>query len=109
MVVRWLGALIGYDQDAKGLFTSGGSMANMIALLIASRRKSRTKISRQGLWNSGPPMTLYASEEVHMSIRESGRHSWLRARSRSVIACDERQRMRVDVLRERIEAIFAKV
>src|SRR5918993_16653 len=39
MVVRWLGALIGYDTHAKGLLTSGGSMANMIALLIASRRK----------------------------------------------------------------------
>src|SRR5574338_42174 len=39
MVVRWLGALIDYDRDAKGLLTSGGSMANMIALLIAQRRK----------------------------------------------------------------------
>ena len=37
LVVRWLGSLIGYD-GAKGLLTSGGSMANMIALLIASRR-----------------------------------------------------------------------
>ena len=33
LVVRWLGSLIGYDQQAKGLLTSGGSMANMIALL----------------------------------------------------------------------------
>ncbi len=46
MVVRWLGALIGYDRDAKGLLTSGGSMANMIALLIAQRRKSGVNTSR---------------------------------------------------------------
>src|SRR5215813_10640806 len=38
--VRWLGALIRYDENSKGLLTSGGSMANMIALLIASRRRS---------------------------------------------------------------------
>src|SRR4029079_10342995 len=31
LVVRWLGALIDYDRDAKGLLTSGGSMANKIA------------------------------------------------------------------------------
>src|SRR5215813_13013379 len=34
MIVRWLGSLINYDRDAKGLLTSGGSMANMIALLV---------------------------------------------------------------------------
>src|SRR5215211_2415737 len=60
MVVRWLGSLINYDHDARGLLTSGGSMANMIALLIASRRKSGADMSRRGLWNAGPPMTLYA-------------------------------------------------
>src|SRR6185295_3753442 len=46
MVVRWLGSLINYDREANGLFTSGGSMANMIALLIASRRKSGADASR---------------------------------------------------------------
>src|SRR5215203_2821094 len=71
MVVRWLGSLIGYNNDASGLLTSGGSMANMIALLIASRRKSGGNTSRRGLWNSGTPMTIYASEEVHMSIAKA--------------------------------------
>ena len=48
MVVRWLGSLIDYDREANGLLTSGGSMANMIALLIASRRKSGAGISQRG-------------------------------------------------------------
>src|ERR1043165_678812 len=69
LVVRWLGSLIRYDEQANGLLTSGGSMANMIALLIASRRRSN--VSRKGLWNSGSPMTVYASEEVHMSISKA--------------------------------------
>src|ERR687890_730849 len=34
LVVRWLGSLIEYDDNAHGLLTSGGSMANMIALLV---------------------------------------------------------------------------
>src|SRR6185295_9233545 len=46
MVVRWLGSLINYDSDAKGLLTSGGSMANMIAFLVANRRKSGAAVSR---------------------------------------------------------------
>jgi aromatic-L-amino-acid/L-tryptophan decarboxylase len=103
MVVRWLGALIGYDRDAKGLLTSGGSMANMIALLIAHRRKSGVDTARAGLWNSGPPMTIYASEEVHMSIAKAADILGFGRDQVRVIACDQRQRMRVDLLRQKIE------
>lgn len=101
MVVRWLGALIGYDRDARGLFTSGGSMANMIALLIASRRKLENT-ARRGLWNSGPPLRLYASEEVHLSIPKAADILGFGRNHVRVIACDDRQRLRVDLLRERI-------
>src|SRR5215208_6911370 len=103
MVVRWLGALIDYDRDAKGLLTSGGSMANMIALLIAQRRKSGVNTSRQGLWNSGAAMTIYASEEVHMSIAKAADILGFGRDQVRVIACDERQRMLVDSLRRTIE------
>jgi len=104
MVVRWLGSLIGYDSGAKGLLTSGGSMANMIALLIASRRKSGAAIAQKGLWNSGLPMTVYASQEVHMSIAKAADILGFGRDQVRVIACDERQRMRVDLLQHRIGA-----
>jgi aromatic-L-amino-acid decarboxylase len=103
MVVQWLGSLIRYDKQAKGLLTSGGSMANMIALLIASRRKAGADISRRGLWNAGPPMTIYASEEVHMSVAKAADILGLGRDQVRVIACDERQRMRVDSLRTTVE------
>src|SRR5215207_8203275 len=104
MVVQWLGALIDYDRDAKGLLTSGGSMANMIALLIAHRRKSGANTSRQGLWNAGPPMIVYASEEVHMSIAKASDILGFGRDQVRVIACDERLRIRIDLLRQKIEA-----
>src|SRR6476661_2018757 len=104
MVVRWLGSLINYDRDAKGLLTSGGSMANMIALLVANRRHSGGSVSRTGLWNSGAPMTVYASSEVHMSIAKAADILGFGRDYVREIGCDEQQRMRVDVLREKIEA-----
>lgn len=103
MVVRWLGSLIAYDSDAKGVLTSGGSMANMIALLIANRRKSGADTSRRGLWNSGAPMIVYASEEVHMSIPKAADILGFGRDQVRMVPCDDRQRMRVDVLRENIE------
>ena len=104
MVVRWLGSLINYDRDAKGLLTSGGSMANMIALLVANRRKSGVAVARSGLWNSGSPMTVYASSEVHMSITKAADILGFGRDYVREIKCDDRQRMQVDLLRESIEA-----
>src|SRR5690348_10084866 len=95
LVVRWLGSLIGYDDRAHGLLTSGGSMANMIALLIASRQ--RLNVSRQGFWNAGPPLSVYASEEVHMSVAKAADILGIGRDQVRVVAC-EQQRMRVDSL-----------
>src|SRR6185369_15471223 len=103
LVVRWLGSLVGYDAQANGLLTSGGSMANLIALMIASRTKSNNA-SRHGFWNAGPPMTVYASEEVHMSIAKAADILGIGRDQVRTIACDEQQRMRVDALRQSIQA-----
>ena len=107
MIVRWLGALIGYDGKSKGLLTSGGSMANMIALMIAHRRKSLVNVSREGLWYAGP-MTIYASEEVHMSIPKAADILGFGRDQVRTVACDERQRMRVDLLRQQIQTDLGK-
>jgi glutamate/tyrosine decarboxylase-like PLP-dependent enzyme len=104
LVVRWLGSLIRYDEDAKGLLTSGGSMANMIALLIASRRTAGVDASRKGLWNVEAPMTIYASEEVHMSIAKAADVLGFGRDQVRLVACDERQRMRVDSLISHLKA-----
>jgi len=100
-VVRWLGALIGYDEQASGLLTSGGSMANMIALLIASRKQSGKETAKSGLWNS-IPLTVYASREVHMSIAKAADILGFGRDQVRVVDCDERLRMNVDSLRSAI-------
>jgi glutamate/tyrosine decarboxylase-like PLP-dependent enzyme len=108
MVVSWLGSLIGYDEDARGLLTSGGSMANLIALLVASRRKSGNKTARSGLWNAGPPTTIYASTEVHMSIAKAADILGLGRDQVRSVACDDCLRMDVGALRKRIETDLAE-
>jgi glutamate/tyrosine decarboxylase-like PLP-dependent enzyme len=79
-------------------------MANMIALLVASRRKLGDEPSRKGLWNQGSPLIIYASEEVHMSIPKAVDILGLGRDHVRVIACDDRRRMRVDSLRQQIES-----
>jgi glutamate/tyrosine decarboxylase-like PLP-dependent enzyme len=102
MVVAWLGSLIGYHDHAHGLLTSGGSMANLTALLIANRRKAANDLARVGLWNSGPPMTVYASDEVHMSIGKAADILGFGRDHVRGVKCDDRLRIDVRHLRERI-------
>jgi glutamate/tyrosine decarboxylase-like PLP-dependent enzyme len=102
-VVRWLGALIGYSDDAHGLLTSGGSLANTTALLIAQRHKAGSEVAQQGLWNQGKPMTIYASAEVHMSIPKAADILGFGRDQVRIVDCDERLRLDVRSLRNRLE------
>ena len=60
-VIGWLAEAIGCDGFV-GSFTSGASLANLMALTMA--RESRAPANERG----AGPCVVYASEEVHMSI-----------------------------------------
>ena len=100
-VVRWLGALIGYGDDAGGLLTSGGSMANLNALYIAHRAKSPNS-STKGLWASNNPKTIYASDQVHLSIAKAADVLGLGRDNVRLIKTDESFRIDTRDLRVRL-------
>ena len=62
--IRWLGELVGFSSDAAGVLVSGGSMANLTALLVALRSRSDADTDRRGL-------IAYASEDAHFSIEKA--------------------------------------
>jgi glutamate/tyrosine decarboxylase-like PLP-dependent enzyme len=102
-VVRWLGALIGYDDNAHGLLTSGGSMANLTALLIAHRNRSKSDVAETGIQNSGPRMTIYASDQVHFSIIKAADILGLGHESVRLAPTDDRFCVDVAAMRAAIE------
>ena len=104
MVVRWLGKIISYNENAHGLLTSGGSMANLNALLIAHRVKSPDKVSDLGLWNTLKPMTIYASEHVHFSIPKAADILGLGRSRVRMVKSDTKFRLDVSSLRSSIES-----
>ncbi|MEK6283456.1 MAG: aminotransferase class V-fold PLP-dependent enzyme [Acidobacteriota bacterium] len=109
-VVRWLGSLVGFSNNASGVLTSGGSMANFIALFVAHRTKSAAggSLGRKGLWISGAPMTIYASEEIHLSIPKAADLMGVGRDQVRLVPCDERLRMDVGKLRKAIETDLKK-
>jgi glutamate/tyrosine decarboxylase-like PLP-dependent enzyme len=127
-VVRWLAEMIGYAEKnpgCGGLLTSGGSMANLNALFVAHRTKSREfarrdpsdahddsrdahDASREGLWNAGPPMTLYASDQVHLSVPKAADILGVGRGQVRVVPSDEDFRVDVRALRALIESDAAR-
>jgi glutamate/tyrosine decarboxylase-like PLP-dependent enzyme len=106
-VIAWLASLIGYGSDAlpaHGLLTSGGSMANLTALLIAHRAKCGSEVSSKGLWNTSPPMTVYASEQIHMSIPKAADILGLGRDQVRLVPCDDRFRVNITSLQQMIAA-----
>jgi aromatic-L-amino-acid/L-tryptophan decarboxylase len=101
-VVRWLASLIGFGGDGSGILTSGGSMANLTGLMVAHRAKANRDVAAKGLWNSRAPMTLYASDQIHMSIPKAADILGLGREQVRLVECDEYFRMSVTSLRDRI-------
>lgn len=105
MVVGWLAALVGYSDKGHGLLTSGGSMANLNALYIAHRTKTRAaNVASAGLWNAGAPMTIYASDQIHHSIPKAADVLGLGRDQVRLVGTDDRSRLDLRQLLETIEA-----
>lgn len=66
VVVRWLAEAMGYPAGAGGILVSGGTMANVLGLAVARRRRAGFDARTIGGHGAGEPrLTLYASTEVH--------------------------------------------
>lgn len=69
--VRWVAEMVGYDPDCAGQFTSGGTMANLTAILAGLRATAGYDAREHGLQSAERPgrFTLYmADHEGHSSV-----------------------------------------
>lgn len=92
VAVRWLGALVGFADEAVGLMLGGGSAANLTALLIALRASTEPNVDRR-------VFAVYASEEAHFSIAKAAAVLGVRVRR---VAVDRDRRLDPGALHEAI-------
>jgi aromatic-L-amino-acid/L-tryptophan decarboxylase len=86
-VVGWLAKAIGCE-NFTGSLTGGGSSANLMGLTMA--REAKTPANESGV---NPGGTVYASEEVHMSIPKSVAMLGIGRANLQLISTDESFRM----------------
>lgn len=98
-VVRWLTNLSGYDDQAGGNLTSGGMMANFIALKLARDAITSDKAQYEGIRER---WAVYASEERHVSVDKAVDCVGLGRNMLRALPTDDDFQLRLDALEEGI-------
>jgi aromatic-L-amino-acid decarboxylase len=95
--LQWLASMCGVGH-MQGVYSSGGSVANLLAL-GAARQFTFEKIGHDAAALGVPgPVGVYASEEAHHTIQRAAGVLGIGRRAIRPIACDNQGRMRVDDL-----------
>jgi len=88
-VVRWLCDLFEYPPEARGILTTGGSMANLSAIVTARHVKLGEDFSDG---------TYYVSEQAHASVTKAAAIAGLPRRALRLVPVDGELRMDADEL-----------
>lgn len=92
-VIRWLCQIAGYGAGSGGLLTTGGSLANFIAIVTA-----RKELLPEQFFGG----TLYCSDQVHHSFQKAASLAGFPYANIREIPSDEAFRMRTDALEDAI-------
>jgi len=87
-VVGWMRELFGFPETATGLFVTGTSMANLMAVLVARTSALGTSVRRSGVQGEGPRLTAYTSAAAHGCIAQAMDLSGLGIEALRVIPTD---------------------
>jgi aromatic-L-amino-acid/L-tryptophan decarboxylase len=101
-VIAWLAEVMGFPAGSSGLLLSGGSMANLVALAVARQAKAGFDVREKGVGDGAPPLVVYASTEVHSSVRKAVELMGMGRRNLRLIPVDGEFRIRIDALRNAI-------
>ena len=94
-VIRWICGMFGYGAESGGYLSSGGSMANLSAVVAARTERLGEDFLRG---------TLYTSAQAHHSVLKAAALAGFPPRNVRKIDVDEQFRIRVDSVERQIEA-----
>ncbi len=101
-VVSWLKEMIGYPPETSGTLVSGGSMANLIGLIVARNQMSGIDLREFGVGALKAPMRFYGSDQIHSCHQRAVEAMGLGNHSLRRVASDAECRMDVSALRTAI-------
>jgi glutamate/tyrosine decarboxylase-like PLP-dependent enzyme len=99
--LAWLAEKFGLPADSIATFTSGGSEANLSAVVVALTW-AFPEYGEHGLRYLGGDPAIYLTEETHHGFSKIAHMAGLGRRSLRIVATDSYLKMDVDALRKRV-------
>ena len=70
-IVSWAREMFGFPQTASGVFVTGTSLANLLAVLIARTGALGLQVRQGGLFEGGEKLRAYTSAGAHVCITQA--------------------------------------
>jgi glutamate/tyrosine decarboxylase-like PLP-dependent enzyme len=102
-VSEWVREIFGFPRGASGLFVTGTSMANLMAVVIARDAVLGVKVRGRGVAADTTRLTAYASTAVHGCVAKAMDIAGLGSDALRLIPTDSRYRLDLAALATAIE------
>jgi aromatic-L-amino-acid/L-tryptophan decarboxylase len=103
-IVEWTRQMFGFPNGASGIFVTGTSMANLMAVLVARTAALGASVRQHGVGDEGASLTAYTSIAAHGCISKAMDIAGFGSDALRCIAVDRSHRIDVAALRARIAA-----
>jgi len=101
-IVDWMRRLFAFPESASGIFVTGTSMANLMAVLVARTAALGTLARQHGIGNDGALLTAYTSRAAHGCVSRAMDIAGLGSDALRKIDVDTDHRIDVAALRAQI-------
>ncbi|MFL6826499.1 MAG: pyridoxal phosphate-dependent decarboxylase family protein [Bradyrhizobium sp.] len=101
-IVEWMRQIFSFPQQASGIFVTGTSMANLMAVLVARTTALGASVRRRGVGEDGALLTAYTSIAAHGCISKAMDIAGFGSDALRCIEVDRSHRIELAALRERI-------
>ncbi len=103
-IVEWMRSMFGFPSGASGIFVTGTSMANLMAVLVARTSVLGRSSRQQGIGAEGARLVAYTSKAAHGCIAKAMDIAGFGSDALRQIAVDRFHRIDVSALRLQIDA-----
>jgi aromatic-L-amino-acid decarboxylase len=97
-IAAWAAEMFGFPAAASGLFVTGTSAANLLALLVARTAALGAGVRHDGVREAAMQLTAYTSGQAHGCIVQAAEIAGIGSRHVRLIPVDARGAMRVELL-----------
>lgn len=98
-IIQWMAGLIGYNENADGVITSGGTLGNLTALLAARQKMFNSNVWKEGVFKEKNNCIMVSSQS-HYSVNRAASIMGLGEESTFMVPVNSEFRMDISEIKK---------